>query len=351
MSWDVNAALTGLLGEDGCLFHDKKGRPVDVPAPLAPLADTHAHLTHLHGREVDAATALARAALVGVRLMVLPLDPVGDAHDASSALAEIDRTIEQAGELLAAAKLRGFEVPEIAGFEGLPDLLDNVWVLAGVHPYGAQAYLGQGNDERSDAAFGAAAHEAFEAVLASPRCVGVGEIGLDFGPYNELGREVQLEAFEEQLRRALELGLPVELHLRDEEDGVHYTGHDLALELLGRVGLPQAGCDLHCYTSGPEVLEPFTRLGCYAAFGGAATFSRSDDIRAAAVACPSHLLLSETDTPYMAPVPLRGLTCQPAMVVFSAACLANTRAEAGVSTPLETYRALWENACTFFDRG
>ena len=348
MTWNVNEALVELLGEDGCLFHDKKGRPVELPQALAPLADSHGHLTHF--RKNDPAVALARAALVGVRLLVVPLDPVGDAHDAPATLAWLDRVVAQAAELLDAAEARGFAAPVVAGYEDVPALVDNVRIVAGVHPYGAEAFLGRGSTERSDAAFGEASHEALEALLQSARCVGVGEFGLDFGPYSELGPEVQADAFVEQLRLAHELKLPVELHLRDEEDGVHSTGHDLALEVLRSEGVPAEGCDLHCYTSGPEVLEPFTRLGCHAAFGGAVTFARSEDIRVAAAACPAHLLLSETDSPYMAPVPLRGLECQPAMVAYSAACVAAVRDEAGVSTPAETYQALWNNACTLLRR-
>ena len=84
MAWDAGVALDELLGADGALFHDKKGRPVQVPAPLAPLADTHGHLTHF--RRHDPAVALARAALVGVRMLVVPLDPTDDAHDAPAAI-------------------------------------------------------------------------------------------------------------------------------------------------------------------------------------------------------------------------------------------------------------------------
>ena len=348
MTWNVNEALVELLGDDGYLFHDKKGRPIELPQALAPLADSHGHLTHF--RKNAPAVALARAALVGVRILVVPLDPVGDAHDAPATLAWLDRVVAQAEELLDAAAVRGAVPPVVSGYEDAPELLDNVRIVAGVHPYGAEAFLGRGTTERSDAAFGAASHEALQTLLRSPRCVGVGEFGLDFGPYSKLSPEVQVDAFVEQLRLAHELGLPVELHLRDEEDGVHTTGHDLALEVLTREGVPAEGCDLHCYTSGPEVLEPFTKLGCHAAFGGAVTFARSEDIRAAAVVCPAHLLLSETDSPYMAPVPLRGQECQPAMVAYSAACVAATRDEAGISTPDETYRALWENACTLLRR-
>ena len=142
--------------------------------------------------------------------------------------------------------------------------------------------------------------------------------------------------------------MPVELHIRDADGDERATAHLDALRILEREGVPKAGCDLHCFTSGPEVMRPFVEMGCYIAFGGAVTFSRSDDIREAAVECPAHLLLSETDSPYMAPVPLRGTVCEPAMVSFSAATVARVRADAGVATYEETSEALWNNAQRFF---
>ena len=84
------------------------------------------------------------------------------------------------------------------------------------------------------------------------------------------------------------------------------------------------------------------------AFGGAATFNKSDDIRDAAAACPLAQIVTETDSPYMAPVPVRGEECEPAMVAFTAHCLADVRDEAGVSTPDETYASLWNNARRLF---
>lgn len=327
----------GMLG--GALFHDKKGRPVELPPALAPLADTHGHLTHF--RSLDPAVALVRAALAGVRMLVVPLDPTDDGHEASARLSWLDEQVGRAGELLDAARRIGIEPPVLAGDEDLPDLLENVRIVAGVHPYGARDFLGRGE---KGAEFGASSHEALRELLTSPRCAGVGEIGIDLGPWNELPEDVQLEAFSEQLAIARELGLPVELHIRDGEGDTEARAHRLAAELLAREGVPSAGCDLHCYTSGPEVLEPFTALGCHAAFGGAVTFGRSADIRAAAAACPEQLLLSETDSPYMAPVPLRGRECEPAMVAFSAACVAQVREEAGVAPAAQTYGALWHNA-------
>jgi TatD DNase family protein len=344
VAWSFDQAFSALLPDDGHLFHDKKGRPLELPPAKAPLADTHGHLTHF--RKNDPAVALARAALAGVRLLVVPLDPTDDGHDAATALAWLDQVIARAARLLDAAEGRGVVPPVVPGYEDVPPLLDNVRIVAGTHPYGAEAYLGRGSDEWSDEFFGNASQKAFEALLQSERCVGVGEIGLDFGPYSKLGPDVQVEAFTHQLRRAHELGMPVELHLRDEEDGIHFTGHDLALEVLKTVGVPAAGCDLHCYTAGVEVMAPFVELGCHVAFGGAVTFARSEDIREAAVACPSELLLSETDSPYMAPVPLRGFECEPAMVAYSASCLAQCREEAGIAPLAQTYQDLWENACS-----
>ncbi|MBR2681712.1 MAG: TatD family hydrolase [Atopobiaceae bacterium] len=340
--WNLQEALDELLPEDGSLFHDKKGKAVALPHAWAPLADSHGHLTHF--RRNDPSVALARAALVGMRFLVVPLDPTGDAHDALATLAWLDTVVDRATALLDEAAKQGVEPPVIVGYENVPALVDNVHIIAGTHPYGAEAYLGRGSDERSDASFGAASHEAMYVLLESTRCVGVGEIGLDFGPYSELEAEVQVEAFVEQLKLAHERNLPVELHLRDEEDGVHTTGHDLALDVLRAQGVPERGCDLHCYTADVEVMRPFVELGCHVAFGGAVTFPRSQDIREAAASCPLHLLLSETDSPYMSPVPLRGKECEPAMVAFSASCVANVREEVGISTPQETYRALWDNA-------
>lgn len=344
MTRDQMRVLDTLSYADGALFHDKKGRPVPLPPASAPLADTHGHLTHF--RKVDPTVALARAALAGVRLLVVPLDPTDDGHDAPARLRWLDEQVAGAAELLAAAKRVGVEPPVPEGFADgpLPDLVDNVRIVAGVHPYGAADFLGRG--ERGPA-FGEAAHEALETLLESPRCVGVGEIGIDLGPWNELSEDVQLEAFCEQLRLAHGRKLPVELHIRDGENDEAARAHVLAADLLAREGMPEAGCDLHCFTSGPEVMAPFVDLGCQVAFGGAATFARSADIRAAAAACPQELILSETDSPYMAPVPLRGRECEPAMVAFSVACLAQAREESGAAPSHETRRSLWKNACRF----
>ena len=288
---------------------DRRGREHEVPVPSAPLADTHGHLTKLSADR--AAEALARAWSAGVRLHVIPVDPTDDVCDVPAFFAWLD------------------QVRALAGPLG-----EQTYFVAGTHPYGAASL----DDE---------ALTRLDALLSHPRCLGVGEIGLDYGPYNELPPEVQEETFRTQLRIAHERNLPVELHLRDPSQG-EPQAHIDALRILQEEGVPTAGCDLHCFTSGPEVLAPFVELGCFVAFGGAVTFPKSDDIRAAAAACPEHLIITETDCPYMTPVPLRGSRCEPAMVAFTAACVADVRAQA-LGTPREqTYAALWANACRFF---
>ena len=327
-----------MLWDGECLFRTKKGKPVELPVPLAPLADTHGHLTSF--RRTEPFEALARAALAGVRLLVVPVDPVDDVTDVPAFLAWLDEVVEKARALLARLAQEGVEPPVVCGYEDAPALVDNVYYVAGVHPYGAQAY-------RDDAGI----RMRLARLLDGERCVGVGEFGVDYGPWNKLSADVQEEAFRAQLRLAHEHELPCELHLRDANDDKSAQGHADALRILREEGIPAAGCDLHCYTSGPDVMRPFVELGCHIAFGGAATFGRSDDIRAAAAVCPSNRILSETDSPYMAPMPLRGSECEPAMVALTVALLADVRQQAAGVEPEQTYRDLWSNANAFFGLG
>lgn len=323
-----------VLLADGALFHAKKGKPVELPVPLAPLADTHGHLTSF--RKHDPAVAVARAALAGVRLLAVPVDPDDDVTDVAAFERWLAHVVEDAAQLLQNSAREGIVPPALNGWKNVPALTQNVWFLAGVHPYGAQRLL----DDKAIA-------ERLRALLACERCVGVGEFGIDYGPWNDVDPTAQMQAMRMQLRLAHELHMPVELHIRDANDDEQAIAHQDALRILREEGVPQAGCDLHCFTCNPAVMEPFVELGCYVAFGGAVTFARSNDIRDAAAACPSHLILSETDSPYMAPVPLRGSECEPAMVAFSAACVAGVREEVGVATAEQTYAALWRNACAF----
>ena len=155
--------------------------------------------------------------------------------------------------------------------------------------------------------------------------------------------------FRAHLRLAKELGLPVQLHIRDAANDVRCGAHRDAARILEEEGVPEAGCELHCFTSGIKVLEGFTRLDCRIAFGGAVTFTRSDDIREAATFCAERYLLTETDSPYMAPCP-----CAVRVRARDGGLhrrLRGRRARAGRSRHRqETYNAFWNNARALYMR-
>lgn len=177
--------------------------------------------------------------------------------------------------------------------------------------------------------------------LADARVSAVGEIGLDYH-YDFSPREAQREAFRRQIRVAKEAGLPVVLHIRE--------AHDDAFSILQEEGFPRAGTLLHCFNLDWAELERWVEAGCYVAFGGPVTFKHADEVRDAASRVPEELLLTETDAPYMTPEPLRGATCGPEHVVFTADKLREVRSLA-FGEERETFlRKLLANAHGLLDR-
>lgn len=258
MSTYKNAAdLCGFLPDDLILFHGKRGKAVPLPPSEVPVADTHGHLHCL--RELTSSAALARAALAGVGMLVDPIDPVEDIpfgiYSASTVDAWRARTLDETHALLEYAKQKGVVLPyfshaHIRGYEqpAYNHLLDSFRIIAGVHPYGA-------------AQFDASARERLMQLFDLPYCVGIGEIGLDFGPYNKVDPNDQIRALEFQLRLAHERNLPVELHIRDAQDDNTAAAHVQAVQLLSSIGVPPRGCVLHCFTSTPQVMKPFVKWG------------------------------------------------------------------------------------------
>lgn len=341
-------ATLGIVG--GALFVDKKHRICAIPTSPAPFVDTHGHLSCL--RTHSASVALARAALAGVRVLVSPADPLDEIPSKFATPAAyvswIDAQIEDAHKLLELCANEGLMPPTFAGYESAPALLDAVYVVAGVHPYGVAQYMHDKTQSRV----------LMQAFLTNPRCRGVGEIGIDFGPYNSLDAGVQADALLDQLMLARAYELPVELHVRNDAQHQTKSAHNLVYELLEQratqtraQNVAPLRCELHCFTEDAPTMQRFTDKGIYVAFGGASSFARSQKIRQAAAACPEHLILSETDAPYMAPVPVRGRECESAMVGFTAGHLARVREEQTGITKHSTYQALWDNAHRFFALG
>lgn len=293
----------------------KKKKTVTCPEPWAPLADTHGHL--LSFWEKTPVDVLRRAKCAGVDLLVTLIDPIGDKMDVSAFREWLARTVLPLGD----------EAPRIR-------------YLAGVHPYGAPVYADD-------------VHAQIEAALDDPLCAGVGEIGLDYhmdydDDVSPAPHDVQIACMARQLELAVRRNVPVELHLRHEDDDADRTSHEDALRVLREVGVPQAGCVLHCFGEERATMERFVDLGCYIAYGGAATFKRNGAVREAFAATPLDRILFETDCPYMAPEPIRGLECEPAMVSITANTLINDRVDRTGESAEAIARAAWENSLRLF---
>jgi TatD DNase family protein len=267
------------------LFADSKGREVPTPDFGGPVADTHAHLDMLE----DPALAIANAARANVRFIATVADP---SEDASRTFDTLPEWFEAARQLLDGMGL--IETP-----------LPKVRVIVGVHPHNAKEFQAEVEGE-------------LRRLAGHAMTSAIGEIGLDYF-YDYSPREVQRDVFRRQLQIAHELKLPAVIHLRE--------AHDDGETILREVGVPPAGCILHCYNLGPELLHRFLELGCMVSFAGPATFKKAEDVREAAATVPAQRILTETDCPFMTPEPFRGRKNEPAFTVFTAARLAETRGD------------------------
>jgi len=242
--------------------------------------DTHAHLDALD----DPGDAVARARAAGVtRILTVGTDVAG-----------CRRALE------------------------LADAHDGVYAILGIHPHAA-------NDASADDV------GEVRSLLAHPKAVGAGEMGLDwFRDYAP--RETQLSLFESMLDVARETGKPAVIHTRAADDDTLAALRDFD----GRVVL-------HCFSS-PHLLEPALERGWYVSFAGNASFPKAVDLRLAAREVPADRILAETDTPYLAPQPVRGKRNEPAYVIHTLAALAQARNE----DPTELGRQIDANATECF---
>ena len=151
----------------------------------------------------------------------------------------------------------------------------------------------------------------------------VGEIGLDYH-YSPETRKAQLELMASQLELAQGLGLPVIIHTREADDDT--------LGLLREI--PSKGI-IHCFTGGPKFCRDLLDLGFMISISGIVTFRAADNVRESALVVPDDRILVETDSPFLAPVPLRGEVNEPAFVVNTAKFLSDLR-----KTPFEDFAAL-----------
>ena len=244
------------------------------------MIDTHAHLTSLD----DPDEAIGRAAEAGVTRILTVGTNTDDCRRALS----------------------------------LAERHDGVFAILGIHPHDA------GATSEDDLA-------ALRELLAHPKAVAVGETGLDwfrdYAPPDD-----QRRLFAAELELAAELGKPVVIHTRAADD-------DTLAALADHGGTVV----LHCFSS-PHMLPAALERGWYVSFAGNATFPKAVDLRLAATQVPAERILAETDSPYLAPQPVRGRRNEPANVVHTLAALAQARGQESA----ELERQIERNAAECF---
>jgi TatD DNase family protein len=176
--------------------------------------------------------------------------------------------------------------------------------------------------------------ERIAALSAHPRCVAIGEAGLDYH-YDKSPRDAQRRVFRTHIAAARDSGLPLVIHARDADAEM--------IEILTEEhGRGRFDAILHCYSSGAALARVGVELGFYVSFSGILTFKNSGELRAIAASVPRERLLVETDAPYLAPVPHRGRTNEPAYVADTARVLADvvgvSEAEIAAITTANFYR-------------
>ena len=174
---------------------------------------------------------------------------------------------------------------------------DNIFVTIGIHPEYATV---NPNELLTDE------------ILNNPHVVGVGEIGLDYH-YNTDNRQEQTKLFESQLQIAHEHNLPVAIHTRDAESDT------IAILTDKYHGV------MHCFTSSWDLAKVMLDRGFYFSASGIITFKNAESVRETFTKIPNDRIVIETDSPYCAPVPYRGKTCEPSMVIETAKVLAQIK--------------------------
>ena len=258
------------------------------------LVDSHVHLDS-NRYDADRAAMLQRASAAGVQTLLAI--GIGDGPH------EMHRALDLAHE-----------------FSGQPDM-PAIYASAGIHPQEAHT---------ADAA----ALGKLTTLAQDPRCIAIGEIGLDYYHAENQPIAVQQQAFVDQMAVAAAARLPILLHIR--------TSEAATLEAKAKFGDADAWADtlmlleshwratglggvMHCFSGGIDHARSSLDLGFMLSFAGNVTYPKAQPLRDAAIYAPLESLLVETDAPFLAPIPNRGQRNEPAWVAHTAARIAAER--------------------------
>ena len=195
-------------------------------------------------------------------------------------------------------------VENFSTYAGLAERFSNVWCSVGTHPHHADKELHITTDD-------------LVRLSAHPRCVAIGEAGLDYF-YDNAPKEAQEIGLRRHIAAARITGLPLVIHSRKCDD-------DMAAILREESGQGAFPFLLHCFTAGADLARTALDLGGYISFSGIITFRNAEEIREVAKFVPADRYLVETDAPYLAPIPHRGESNEPSFVRHTAEKVAEVR--------------------------
>lgn len=187
---------------------------------------------------------------------------------------------------------------------GIAEREADIWATIGIHPHEADSHAHIDTAKLVERA-------------QHPRVVGIGESGLDYY-YDHSDRSRQQTSFRAHIAAARETGLPIIVHTRDAEE-------DTAAILREEMGKGAYPGVIHCFTASGAFADIALELGFYISISGIVTFKNARDLQETATRLPIERLLIETDSPFLAPIPHRGKTGEPAFVADTARFLANLR--------------------------
>jgi TatD DNase family protein len=195
-------------------------------------------------------------------------------------------------------------VEKFSTYAAIAERYPNVWCSVGTHPHHADEELHIQVDD-------------LVRLSAHPRCVAIGEAGLDYF-YDNAPREAQATGLRRHIAASRITGLPLVIHSRQCDD-------DMAAILTEESGQGAFPFVLHCFTAGVGLARTALDLGGYISFSGIITFKNAEEIREVAKFVPDDRYLVETDAPYLAPIPHRGQSNEPSFVRHTAEKLADVR--------------------------
>lgn len=201
----------------------------------------------------------------------------------------------------------GTEMATLPAIQAISEKYPHVFHTVGVHPHEAATL--QDSDLKT-----------LEKAATHPKCKAIGEIGLDYY-YAHSPKEIQIPRLKDQLDLALGTRLPVVIHSRDAEPDLLPLLEAYSAKVTG--GRPPG--IIHCFTGTEGFALRCIELGFYISFSGILTFKNAHDLQETARKLPLESILVETDSPYLAPVPMRGKKCEPSMVKFTAQKLAELK--------------------------